>query len=94
MCGVRMDGVERVGPYLLLGGAARHPLDRRAYVADGAVGFEDGDGIGGVLYQRAESLLALFDGFIGLLALGDIANDGQHQAPSGFSQALDQLYGA
>src|SRR3712207_4748614 len=78
---IRMDGAKRVGPYLLFGLVARDPLDCRAYVADGAVGLENRDDIGGVLYQRAESLLALFDDFLDLLTLGDVADDSDHQAP-------------
>src|SRR5215204_6065030 len=75
---VRMDRAECVGPYLLFRLKARHPLDCRAYVVDGAVGVEDRDDIGAVLYQRAEALLALYDTFLDLLALGyvlDLADE-------------------
>src|ERR671910_2959902 len=69
---VRMDRAECVGPYLLFRLKARHPLDCRAYVADGAVGVEDRDDIGAVLYQRAEALLAFFDCFLDLLAFAHV----------------------
>src|SRR5215216_3245196 len=73
---VRMDRAECVGPYLLFRPVARHPLDCRAYVVDGAVGVEDRDDIGAVLYQRAETLLALYDTFLELLALGYVLDLG------------------
>src|SRR5215208_6415772 len=73
---VRMHGVKCVGPYLLFRLVARHPLDCWAYVVDGAVGVEDRDDIGAVLYQRAEALLALYDTFLELLALGDVLDLG------------------
>ena len=55
---------------------AHHLLDRRACVADGAVGFEDRDDIGAVLYQGAEALLALYDYSLDLLTLGDVLDLG------------------
>src|SRR5688572_10585629 len=67
---VRMDGAECVGPYLLFGPVSHHLLDCRACVADGAVGVEDRDDIGTVLYQGAEALLALYDYYLALLTLG------------------------
>jgi hypothetical protein len=70
---VRMDGGKCVGPYLLFRRVAQHPLDCRACVADGAVGLENRDDIGGVLYQRAEALFIRFDILLDLLALGDSA---------------------
>src|SRR5919107_5164165 len=73
---VRMDRAEGVGPYLLFRPVARHPLDCRAYVADGAVGIENRDDIGTVLYQRAEALLALYDYFLDFLTLGDVLDLG------------------
>src|SRR5918993_3182730 len=73
---VWMDRAECVGPYLLFRPVARHPLDCRAYVVDGAVAVEDRDDIGAVLYQRAEALLTLYDYFLDLLALGDILDLG------------------
>src|SRR5215213_6608448 len=73
---VRMDRAECVGPYPLLGLVARYPLDCRAYVVDGAVGVENRDDIGAVLYQRAEALLALDDNFLDLLALGYVLDLG------------------
>src|SRR5215216_4187228 len=76
---VRMDLVECVGPYLLFRLVAHHPLDCRAYVADGAVGLENCDDIGGVLYQRAKALLALFDSILELLALGDVPDHTREQ---------------
>src|SRR5215203_2437624 len=76
---VRMDGAKCVDPYLLFGLVAHHPLDCGAYVADGAVSLENRDDVGGVLYQRAEALLALFDSCLGLLALGDVADHTREQ---------------
>src|SRR5215211_3457875 len=76
---VRMDLVECVGPYLLFRLVAHHPLDCRANVADGAVGLENCDDIGGVLYQRAKALLALFDSILELLALGDVPDHTREQ---------------
>src|SRR5215217_381251 len=73
---VRMDRAECVGLYLLFRLVASYPLDCRAYVVDRAVGLEDRDDIGAVLYQRAEALLALFDTFLDLLALGDVLDLG------------------
>src|SRR5215208_1700653 len=73
---VRMDRAECVGPYLLFRLVARHPLDCRAYVVDGSVGVEDCNDIGAVLYQRAETLLALLDNFLDLLALGYVLDLG------------------
>src|SRR5215216_2473772 len=75
---VRMDRAECVGSYLLFRLVASYPLDCRAYVVDGTVGLEDRDDIGAVLYQRAEALLALYDTFLDLLALGyvlDLADE-------------------
>src|ERR671913_669247 len=69
---VWMDRAECVGPYLLFRPVARHPLDCRAYVANGAVGLEDRDDIGAVLYQRAEALLALCDYSLDLLAFAHV----------------------
>src|SRR5215203_346762 len=69
---VRMDRAECVGSYLLFRPVARHPLDCRAYVANGAVGLEDRDDIGAVLYQRAEALLALYDYSLDLLAFAHV----------------------
>ena len=71
-----MDGAECVGPYLLFGPVAHHLLDCRACVADGAVGVEDRDDIGTVLYQGAEALLALYDYSLDLLTLGDVLDLG------------------
>src|SRR5215204_2619858 len=76
---VRVNGAECAGPYLLLGLVAHHPLDCRAYVADGAVGLEECDDIGAVPYQGAEALLALLDDFLDLLALSDVTDDGRKQ---------------
>src|SRR5918998_6086873 len=67
-----MDRAECAGPYLLFRLVAYHPLDRRAHVADGAVGVEDRDDVRSMLYQRAEALLAL-------LALGDVADHTREQ---------------
>src|SRR5215204_7506221 len=69
---IRMDRAECVGPYLLFRPVARHPLDCRAYVVDGAFGVEDRDDIGAVLYQRAEALFAFFDCFLDLLAFAHV----------------------
>src|SRR5215203_577835 len=69
---VRMDRAECVGSYLLFRPVARHPLDCRAYVANGAIGLEDRDDIGAVLYQRAEALLALYDYSLDLLAFAHV----------------------
>src|SRR3954447_21949115 len=71
-----MDRAERVGPYLLFRPVARHPLDCRAYVADGAIGVEDRDDIRAVLYQSAEALLALYDYFLELLAFAYVLDLG------------------
>src|SRR5215218_1674102 len=91
---IGMDGVKCVGPYPLFWLVTRHPFDCRAYVDDSATGIEYRDSIGGVLYQRAVSLLALSEGFLDLLTFGDIANDGEHQAPFGPLQIADRLHGA
>src|SRR5918997_1727890 len=71
-----MDRVECVGPYLLFRLVACHLLNCRAYVVDGAVGSEDRDDIGAVLYQRAEALLALYDYFLDLLAFAHVLDLG------------------
>ncbi len=49
---------------------AQYSLDRRALVADGAVGLEDRDDVRGVLDEGAETLLALPEFLLRLLALG------------------------
>ena len=59
-------------PICSFGLVAHNLLDRRACVADGAVGVEDRDDIGAVLYQGAEALLALYDYSLDLLTLGDV----------------------
>src|SRR5215211_4333379 len=69
---VWMDRAECIGPYPLFRPVACHPLDCRAYVADGAIGVEDRDDIGAVLYQRAEALLAFYDYFLGLLTFAHV----------------------
>src|SRR5215212_9934162 len=89
-----MDGVKCVGPHPLFGLVARHPFDRRAYVDDSATGIEYRDSIGGVLYQSAVSLLALSENLLDLLTFGDVANDGDYQAPFGPLQIADRLHGA
>src|SRR5688500_399264 len=73
---VRMDGAKCVDPYLLFSLVAHYLRDCRACVADGAVGVEDRDDIGIVLYQRAEALLALYDYFLDFLTLGDVLDLG------------------
>src|SRR5215203_2643676 len=69
-----MDRAECGSPYLLFRLVAHYPLDRRTYVADRAVGLEDGDDVGGVLYQGAEPLLALLDYCLDLFALGNVTD--------------------
>src|SRR5215216_5689919 len=87
-----MDRVKCIGPYLLLGLVAHHPLDRRAYVGDGATCIEDRDDIGGVLYQGAEAFLALFYNLLNLLALGYVADESEHQTPA-VLHGVAQVYG-
>src|ERR687894_784479 len=48
---------------------AKHPLDRRALVADDTVGFEDHNDIRSVLDQGPEPLLARLQRFLGTSAL-------------------------
>src|SRR5215217_7878722 len=88
-----MDGAKCVDPYLLFGPVARYPLDCWAYVADGAVGTEDRDDIGGVLHQGAEPLLALSNGVLDPLAFGDVADHTREQPfPILMSLAHGHLY--
>ena len=46
-----------------------------------------------VFCQRAEALLALFDDILGFLALGDVADDSEHQALA-VLDVVAQAYGA
>src|SRR5919112_783909 len=69
-----MDRAECVGPDLLFRLVAHYPLDGRTYVADRAVGLEDRDDVGRVLYQGAEALLTLLDYCLDLFTLGNVTD--------------------
>src|ERR687898_914462 len=77
---IRISLVERIGPDPLVRLIPQNLLHRRTVVDYGAVGFDDGYAIRGVLHQGAEALLATTQ-LLGLLDLGDVrgnADDG-HQ---------------
>src|SRR5215207_9774009 len=77
--------VEDALAHQVFGVVARHPLDRRADVAYGAVGVDHRDDVGGVLHQGAEALLALMKRSLGLLAFGNVEH---HALPEAWDTLL------
>src|SRR5918992_1799699 len=67
--------VEGTLPDQLLGSVAKHPLDRGALVAYGAVGLQDGDDVRTVLDEGPESFFVLPQRLFGAPAFGYIGED-------------------
>src|SRR5215207_2150084 len=67
--------VEGTLPDQLLGSVAKHPLDRGALVAYGAVGLQDGDDVRTVLDEGPESFLVLPQRLFGALAFRYVRKD-------------------
>ena len=90
---VGVDQAERVAVDQVGRVVAEHPPDRLAVVADGAVGVDDADHVGGVLDQRPEPLLAGPHRPLGRLALLDLGGERRIGAGEVLADPLAQRQG-